>query len=334
MKDLIKKLTKSFGPSGFEDEVRLLIEEEVKKYGVELFVDPLGNLIAAKKSPTAQKSIMLAAHMDEIGFMVTFIDENGFLRFTNIGGLLKNTLIGSRVIFRNGTVGVIGQEKLKEKEELSLSKLYIDIGARNREEALEKVKIGATAVFFAPFSACQERLVANSLDNRVGCAVLIETLKRLPVSFPHDLYFVFTVQEEVGLRGAGPAAYHLKPDYGLAVDVTRVGDTPEPEFKMEVSLGRGPAIKIKDSSILCHPKVINHLLKTAENNKIAYQLEVLERGGTDAGAIHLAREGIPSGVLSIPCRYVHTPAEMVDSNDVENSIALLLEIVKNQWPDL
>jgi putative aminopeptidase FrvX len=331
MKDLIQKLTASFGPSGFEAKIRSLIEEEVKKYCDEIFVDPLGNLVAVKKSPAAEKDIMLAAHMDEIGFMVTFIDEKGFLRFTNIGGLLLNTLVGLRVFFSNGTVGVIGQEKLEQQKDLALNKLYIDIGAKNREDALKKVKIGDTANFFAPFSQNGDRIIAKSLDNRVGCALLLGTLKRLPETLPNNLYFVFTVQEEVGLRGAGTAAYHLKPDYGLAVDVTRVGDTPEPEFKMEVSLGKGPAIKIKDTSIICHPEVTGRLIKNAEEHKIPYQLEVLERGGTDAGTIHLSREGVPSGVLSIPCRYIHTPVEMADLNDIENGVALLLETLKDRW---
>ncbi|MGI5875213.1 MAG: M42 family metallopeptidase [Dethiobacteria bacterium] len=332
MRDLIQKLTATFGPAGSEQKIRLLIEEEAKKYCDEIFIDPLGNLVAIKKSPAAKKDILLAAHMDEIGFMVTFIDEKGFLRFTNIGGLLLNTLVGSKVIFSNGTVGVIGQEKLKQRKDLALNKLYIDIGAKDRDEALKMVRIGDTAAFFASFHQNGDRIVAKSLDNRVGCAVLLETLKKVPDSLPNNLYFVFTVQEEVGLRGAGPIAYRLKPDYGIAVDVTRVGDTPKPEFKMEVSLGKGPAIKIKDSSIICHPEVTGRMIEIAEKNKIPYQLEILERGGTDAGAIHLSREGVPAGVLSIPCRYVHTPAEIVDLKDIENGITLLLEILKDKWP--
>jgi tetrahedral aminopeptidase len=330
MNELIKKLSESFGPAGCENNVRSLISDEVKKLNFEHYVDTLGSLIVKVGSKGKQK-IIIAAHMDEIGLMVTYIDENGFLRFTNIGGVLKNTLLGTKVIFQNGTVGVIGQEKIKEPKELDFGKLYIDIGVSSRDEALEKVKIGHTAVFMPLFHQEGNRITSKSLDDRIGCYVLLEVLKRLPSSLPNKLYFVFTVQEEVGLRGAKTASHRLKPDYGLAVDVTRVGDTPKPEFKMVVSLGKGPAVKIKDSSVICHPKVVNLMIETAEKNQIPYQLEVLEQGGTDAGSIHLSRDGVPSGVLSVPCRYIHTPAEMVDLEDVENSISLLVELCKASW---
>ncbi|NMB41138.1 MAG: M42 family metallopeptidase [Firmicutes bacterium] len=334
MIELIKKLCESFGPSGRENTVRSLIIEELKKNGVDFTIDTLGNLIVTKESKESQdaKKILIAAHMDEIGLMVTFIDEDGFLRFTNIGGLLKNTLPGRKVVFENGTVGIIGQEKIKNTKELVLDKLYIDIGAQSHEEAKSKVKIGDMAVFLAPFSREGNRVMAKSLDNRIGCAVVLEALKKLlSFSLPNTVYFVFTVQEEVGLRGARPVAYRLKPDFGLAIDVTRVGDTPEPEFNTNVALGKGPTVKIKDSSVICHPQVTNLMIKVAENKNIPYQPEVLERGGTDAGAIHLVREGIPSGALSIPCRYIHTPAEMVDLDDVKNSVSFLSELLKVSW---
>lgn len=331
MMELIKKLCESFGPSGRENKVRSLIVEELEKLNEKYFIDPLGNVIAAKEKKDATK-ILVAAHMDEIGLMITFIDDNGFLRFTSIGGLLKNVLPGTKVFFENGTVGVIEQEKIRKSEELDFDKLYIDIGARNREEASNKVKIGDTAVFFAPFNQAENRIIAKSLDNRIGCAVLLEAMKRLSsISLPNEVYFVFTVQEEVGLRGARPVSYHLKPHFGLAVDVTRVGDTPEAEFKTSVSLGKGPAVKIKDSSVICHPRVTGLMIEVAEKNNIPYQLEVLEKGGTDAGAIHLTGEGIPSGVLSIPCRYIHSPSEMVDLDDVENSVLFLTELLKYSW---
>jgi tetrahedral aminopeptidase len=330
MKELIERLSESFGPAGCENNVRSLIIDEIKKLNLEHYVDTLGSLIVTVGSKAKQK-ILITAHMDEIGLMVTFIDENGFLRFTNIGGVLANTLPGTKVFFQNGTVGVIGQEKIKEPKDLDLSKLYIDLGVRNRDEALKKVKIGQTAVFLPSFHQEGNRISAKSLDDRIGCFVLLETLKRLPSAVTNQLFFVFTVQEEVGLRGAKTASYRLKPDFGLAVDVTRVGDTPEPDFKMVVSLGKGPAVKIKDSSVICHPRVVNLMIETAEKNQIPYQLEILEKGGTDAGAIHLSRDGVPSGVLSVPCRYIHTPAEMVDLEDVENSISLLVELCKTNW---
>jgi len=273
---------------------------------------------------------LVAAHMDEIGLMVTYIEENGFLRFTNLGGIPPGILWGLRVVFADGLVGVIGQEKIEGTRKPDLKQHYIDIGAADREEAQARVKIGDSAVYFAPVYQAGKRLSAKSLDNRIGCVVLLETLKRLGgLTLPVEVYFAFTVQEEVGLRGARTAAYRLKPDYGLAVDVTRVGDTPEPDFKTGVALGKGPAIKIMDSAVICHPGVTRLMQDVAEKKGIPFQPEVLERGGTDAGAIHLTREGVPSGALSIPCRYIHTPAEMVDLDDVENSIALLTELLKS-----
>ncbi len=330
MLELIERLTGTFGPAGSEGKIRALLCEEAEKLKHNYFVDTLGNLVVTAGGKSGKK-ILTAAHMDEIGLMVTFIEENGFLRFTNIGGILKNTLLGTRVVFENEIVGVIGQEKIKDAKNFSLDKLYIDIGAKDRNEAQEMLRIGSPAVFYTPFNRLGDRIVAKSLDNRIGCAVLLEVLKRLPSSLPNEVYFVFTVQEEVGLRGARTVSYRLEPDYGLAVDVTRVGDTPEPDYKMEVSLGKGPAVKIKDSSVICHQQVIQLIIETAETNNIPYQLEVLEKGGTDAGAIHLSKEGIPSGAISIPCRYVHSPGEMVDLHDVENSVSLMLELLKKNW---
>ncbi len=331
MKDLLSRLVDSFGPSGSEETVRSLIKKEIKGLSEEVFEDNLGNLVAYKGPKGVEGDLLIVSHMDEIGLMVTFIDENGFLRFTNIGGLPKNTLVGSRIVFRNGTSGVISQEKVKDQTELDFNKMFIDIGARSKKEALEKVKIGDTAVLVSAFSQECTRLIGKSMDNRAGCALLIETMRRLPASLPHGINFAFTVQEEVGLRGARPVTYSLKPRYGLAVDVTRVGDTPEPEYKMDVSLGKGPAIKVKDSSVICHARVVELMVRTAENNNIPYQMEVLERGGTDAGVIHLSREGVPSGVLSIPCRYVHTSSEMVDLQDLENGVLLLVALLKDKW---
>lgn len=243
MKELIRKLCASFGPAGREEQVRAVIAAEIEKLEENYFIDTLGNLVVSKGN-TDGKKVLVAAHMDEIGLMVTFIEENGYLRFTNIGGVLQRTLMGSRVFFENGTVGVIGQEKIKESRELDINRYYIDIGSANREEALAKIKIGDTAVYFTPMHQEGKRITAKSLDNRIGCVILLETLKRLSAStLPVEVYFAFTVQEEVGLRGARTIAYRIKPHYGLAVDVTRVGDTPEPEFRTGVSLGKGPAVK-------------------------------------------------------------------------------------------
>jgi len=194
------------------------------------------------------------------------------------------------------------------------------------------VKIGDSACLAQPFiNLPGGRCLAKAMDDRAGCAVLIETLRRLPERLPQEVCFVFSIQEELGLRGAKTAAYRYEPDFGIAVDVTLVGDTPKAPT-MAVSLGQGPAIKVKDSSILCHPRVRQLMVETAENNNISHQLEVLERGGTDAGAIHLSREGVPSGAISIPCRYVHSPSEMIDLKDALNAVELLVKLLTKEWP--
>ncbi len=328
--NLVESLTNISGPAGREEKIRSFIHKEAETFGDEIFTDALGNLVV-KKNNSSGKKILLAAHMDEIGLMVNFIEENGFLRFSAIGGVGREILLGTRVVFGNGTPGIIGREKLEEKEVAGFNRFYIDIGAGSREEALEKVKIGDAATFYPLCQRAGLRVTAKSLDNRAGCALLLQVLKSIPPSLPNEVYFVFTAQEEVGLRGAGAVAYKLKPDYALAIDVTRTGDTPDPEFKMDLALGNGPAIKIRDSSVICHPAVVQRMIRRAEKSNISYQLEVLERGGTDAGSIHLSREGVPSGALSIPCRYIHTPGEMVDLSDVEGGISLLIDLLKEKW---
>ena len=325
MKTVIRQLTEAFGPSGYETEVTELIKTMVEKHADEVKTDVLGNLIAIKNGSQDGQSIMFAAHTDEIGVVVTHIDDQGFLRFGSVGGVGISTLVGNRVRFAGGAVGAIYQEKGSWKE-LTLDKLYIDIGAENKEEALKKVKVGEFGIFHREFEDLGDRLIAKSMDDRVGCAVLIEALKKIQ-NPKNTLYFVFTAQEEVGLRGARTAAYGLEPDLGIALDVTLTGDMPEAR-RMAVSLGKGAAIKVKDSSLITHPKVKDLLVTLAEENKIPYQMEVLEAGGTDAGAIHLTKAGVPSGAISIPTRYVHSPSEMVDMRDVEACVNLVVALAE------
>jgi putative aminopeptidase FrvX len=292
----------------------------------ELKVDALGNLIALRKGKGGKK-VMLAAHMDEIGIVVNYVDEKGFLRFSALGGVFPHTLLGNRVEFENGVVGVIGVEKLESPDKVpTFDKLYIDVGAESREDC--PVKVGDIGVFSRPLIAQGQRLIAKAFDDRIGCAVLVKLLEEIG-DCEHDLYIVFTVQEELGLRGAVTSAYGIAPDVGIAVDVTRTGDTPEAP-KMAVALGKGPAVKVKDARMISHPGVRQALIRAAEQNGIPYQLEVLEGGTTDAAAIQLTREGIPTGVISIPCRYIHTPSEMVDLRDVENAVRLLLAYLSSK----
>jgi endoglucanase len=325
MKSLIKKLVESTGPSGYETQVRDVIRAEVEPYADEVRIDALGNLIAIKGEPGQEgKKILLAAHMDEIGVIATHVDENGFVRFTTIGGVSPRTCVGGRVRFLDGTIGVIGHEYIKDRSRLpTIEQMYIDVGAKSRASC--PVKVADTAAFERPYLELGDRLVSKAMDDRIGAAVLIETLRQLENS-PHQIFYVFSVQEEVGLRGATTAAYGIDPDIGIALDVTYSGDTPK-SIKMEVGLGKGPAIKVRDSGMFSDPQVVDWMVKTAEQNKLPYQLEVLEGGTTDARAIQLSRAGVPSGCISIPCRYIHAPSEMVDLNDVENAVKLLLGLL-------
>lgn len=327
MKELIKELTEAFGPSGSEDVVRELIRERVSEHVDELRVDPLGNLIALKRrtaeSDVERRKIMLAAHMDEIGVIISYIDEKGFMRFAPVGGVRALHLLGSRVVFADGTIGVIGREKPKGEEFPTIDKMYIDVGAPNKEQLTRRV--GDVGAFVRPFADLGQRMTAKAFDDRIGCAVLIQTLIDLRAT-PHDVYCVFTVQEEVGLRGALTSAFGVEPDVAIAVDVTMTGDTPE-AHPMAVSLGNGPAIKVKDGGMLTHPGVKNWMVDTAKRLGLPYQLEVLEGGTTDAMAIQTSRAGVAAGVLSIPCRYVHSPSEMVDHTDVQNAVRLLVELL-------
>ena len=325
MKDLIKKLTEAFGPSGREEQIREAIREEVEALADEVRVDTLGNLIALKKGDGTGKRVMLAAHMDEIGVIVSYVDEKGFLRAQPIGGLDATTLVGGRVQFADGAIGVIAPEDRQDyKKDADLSKLYIDVGATSREEA--RSRLGEAAAFVRPMADLGQRIVAKALDDRIGCVVLVETLRRLERT-PHDVYFVFSVQEEVGLRGARTGAYAIDPQIGIAVDITAAADTPEAP-KMSMKLGDGPCIKVMDSGMLAHPGIKNLLIQTAERHDIPYQLEVLDRGTTDAAAIQLVRSGVPAGTISLACRYYHTPSEMVDMDDVENSVRLLVALLE------
>lgn len=334
MKELIRSLTECFGPSGHEGAVRELIVRELPR-GAETRVDAMGSLIVHLAGGTGGgrsggtgrnggRRIMIAAHMDEIGIVVTHVDQKGFVRFGSVGGVFSLPLTGGRVQFASGITGVIGLEKLDDSSRVpAMDKFYIDVGATGPGDC--PVRVGDVACFHRDFEDLGRRIVAKAMDDRIGCAVLLLAMKELGRT-PHDLSFVFTVQEEVGLRGAGTAGYGLEPEIALAVDVTLTGDTPECA-PMAVSLGAGPAVKIKDGGMLAHSGVKDWLLRTAEEAKIPCQREVLTRGTTDASAIQLSRAGVPAGCISIPARYVHSPSEMVDSEDVQAAVQLLVRAV-------
>ena len=324
MKELIKELVESYGPSGHEGSVRDLIGSEIKGLADEVRTDALGNLIATRAGPVEAQKVMLSAHMDEIGIIVSYVDEKGFCRFQPVGGVGALSLYGGRVLFEDGTVGAMGLEKLENPGTVpALEKFYLDVGATSREDC--PVRVGDVACFLRPFEDRGDRLVAKAMDDRIGCAVQIGVMRELKDT-PHEVFFVFSAQEELGLRGARSSAYRLDPDLGIAVDVTRTGDTPESPT-MAVELAGGPAIKVKDGGMIAHPAVKELLVRTAEEHNIPYQLEVLVGGTTDAWAIQVSRAGVPTGCLSIPCRYVHSPSEMVDYGDVLNAVKLLTALL-------
>jgi len=321
MKELIKKLTETYSPSGYESAIREVILNEINPLAAEVRVDALGNIIARKGERGKNgKRVMVAAHMDEIGLIATHIDEKGFVRFTTVGVPFARYLLGGRIRFVNGVQGVIGSERPEKYNVIPPhDKMFIDVGATSNKDC--PVEIGDVAAFERPFVEMGPRLVAKSLDDRAGVAVAIETMRRLKGS-PNEVYFVFTVQEEVGVRGATVSAYGVDPEVGIAIDVTLTGDTPNP-IRRDIALGKGPAIKVKDHAMLSDPKVVAWMERSAQKAKISTQREVLTGGSTDARAIQLTRSGVPTGGLVIPCRYVHSPSEMIDYSDAENAVKLL-----------
>ncbi|MBE3589589.1 MAG: M42 family metallopeptidase [Firmicutes bacterium] len=330
MEELLKRLTETWGPSGREARVRALLQEVLAGRVDEMRVDALGNLICVKRPKGAARGrrVMFAAHMDEIGVIVTDIDERGFLRIGMVGGVSPQIAVGQRVLFENGLVGSVSHEPAPgvdfsrgESNELQFHKLWVDVGARSREEAEKLVGYGAMAVFHRPLEANEHVFIGKALDDRAGCAVLAQALLEMD-EVGNEVYAVFTVQEEVGLRGARTSAYGVDPQIGFAIDVTGTGDTPKAR-PMAVKLGGGAAVKAMDMSLVTPPEIRDLMVERAERRGIPYQIEVLAMGGTDAGAIHLTRAGVPSGCISIPTRYLHTPAEMVSKDDMRACVDLV-----------
>ncbi len=324
--DILKKLTEFDAPSGKEKVLHSFLKSEAEKLGYEVTTDALGSVIAHKKGNG--KKLMVAAHTDEIGVIANYIDDNGFIRFSAIGGLYKKELHKRRVRFENGTIGIIGaQEAFEEKSELN--NLFIDIGAKNKEEAEKMVKTGDTAVFDGAFFCNGDTVISKALDDRVGCYILLKVMAKIKDS-KNDLYFVFTAQEEVGIRGAKTSAYTVMPDFGIVVDVTDTGDMPDAP-KSDVKLGGGAAIKVMDRSVLSDDGVVKTLRKLAVDNSIPYTNEIMADGGTDAGAIALTGGGVKAGGISVPVRYIHSPSELASVSDIDACIKLLRAACEYEW---
>lgn len=312
----------AFGPSGREEAVREAIAAIAGAYIDDITTDALGNMICRKKG--SGKKVLFAAHMDSIGVVATYIDEKGFIRFSQVGGLFKGDLINITVRFANGTRGVISYEEKTPFKDLALDNLFIDIGAKDRAQAETMVQVGDFAVFDAPRFEQNGVLCGPYLDNRIGCVTLLLAMEQLAdAQNDNDLYFVFTAQEEVGLRGAGAAAFAVEPDVAIAVDVTDTGDLPERKTPMAVDMGKGPAVKVMDRSVICTPAVCAALEQAAKDCGIATQREILQFGGTDTSALQKARAGVQAGAVSIPTRYIHSPSEMCAVGDVEDAAKLL-----------
>jgi len=324
IKDTLRALCTTYGPTGNEGTIANLIRSMVADVADEIKTDALGNLIVIKKGQK-EGTVMFSAHMDEIGLMITYIEEDGFLRCTPVGGVNPVNARYRQVRFENGTVGILGSEPAKPAE-LTMDKLYIDIGCATREEARKKVEIGDICAFTGEYLDMGDRVSTKSLDNRAGCAVVVEALRALPTD-AMTVAAVFSTQEEVGLRGAKTAAWSVNPDVGIALDVTPAGDTPKAD-KLAMTLGKGPCIKIKDASVICAPSVVKWLEDAAKEGGIVCQREVLPYGGTDTAAIQLTGSGIPAGCISIATRYVHSQAETAQFSDMELAVQLLVQAAK------
>lgn len=344
----LKTLAETISVSGHEDELREKVIELLKPYANELYTDALGNVIAVKKGAGKGK-VMVAAHMDEIGLMVSHIDKNGFLRIQPIGGWNPLVLPGQRLLIKGengivrGVVGLTPPHIMKEEEAKKvpeIKSLFVDVGASSREEAEKMgIRIGSTAVIERSVERLGEtRATGRAFDDKVGVAALIHAFKEANPG-ETDFYAVVTVQEEVGLKGARVTAYKISPDIALAIDVTVAADVPGvPDEAQITRLRKGPAIKIMDgrggSGLLAHPEVRRRLIEVARERGIPYQLEILPGGTTDAAIIALNKEGVPAGTVSVPTRYIHSPIEVLDLGDAVNTVNLVagfIESITGEW---
>ena len=321
----LKKIVMPIGVSGDEGEISAVLAAEIAPYVDKVYNDALGNLIAFKKGKGKKpKKLMFAAHMDEIGFMASYIDDDGFIRVSRLGGINYQAASFSEVVFKNGTKGVLVPEARIPggQREYRPENYYVDIGAKSKKDAMRRVKIGDTCrVAPGLIKLSGSRVAGRPIDDRIGCMMLVEAAKSVK-EFENDTYFVFTVQEEVGVRGAKTSAFAITPDYAVAVDIGGSGDTPSC-VPLAVNLGEGIAIKIKDAMVICNPKMIALQKKIAEEAKIPYQMEILEGGGTDTCMLQQAAGGCIAGALSVPTRYGHSAVEVIDLNDVAGGIKIL-----------
>ncbi len=335
MLDLLERLCLADGISGREDKVRELIISEINGK-CEYEIDPMGNILAFKKGKKrAEKKVMLSAHMDEVGFIVTYICENGFLKFTNVGGVDSKVTLGKTVtVGEKGVKGVIGSKAIhlchgdEEKTAPALDKLYIDIGAKNGQEAEKYVEIGDSVHFCSDFVRFgKNKIKAKAIDDRFGCAVM---LKMLDSELEYDTYFAFLVQEEVGCRGASAAAFSLKPDYAIVLEATTAADVAFVDEADSVCVqGKGAVVSFMDRSTLYNRDLFRGAFKLAKENNISIQTKTTVAGGNDAGAIHKTNGGIYTVAVSLPCRYIHSATSVADTADMASCYELAVLLAEN-----
>jgi len=329
---ILKELSEAIGVSGDEESVRAVVLDAVRQHADEVKVDALGNVLALKRGTGQQRlRVMLAAHMDEVGLMVVSHDSDGFLRVEAVGGidprLLPGTLLQVGPDHVPGVIGVKPIHLLREKEGQEAPKiedLVVDVGATSKDEARKLAPLGTYATFTTPFRELGPTVSGKAFDDRAGCTVLVELLRG--ERFPSDLHAVFTVQEEVGLRGAQVAAYAVEPDCAFALEGTIADDIPkDKDVSPTTQLGKGPAITVMDRSFIADRRLVKLLTSTAEELGIPYQFKQPGIGGTDAGTIHFARQGVPSATVAVPCRYIHSPVTMLSLDDLNNTVRLMRE---------
>jgi putative aminopeptidase FrvX len=341
MNELLKSLTEAVGVSGAEKEIRLLIRDLIADHVDEWHVDAMGNLIALKKGDGASDlRVMVDAHMDEVGLMITGFDNNGTLKLTNVGGFNNRALLGKVVqVGPNKITGVIGLRPVHlstaaQRNTLTkISAMRIDIGAKNKEAATGKINVGDRAAFVTGYEESGQTAIGKAFDNRAGCAALIELLQDQP--YPFDLYAAFTVQEEVGLRGASVAAYGINPDVAFVLECTPAYDLPNKnDASPNVALGKGASIYVMDKGTLQDPRLVAHITKTAAGHDIPYQIRQPGGGGTNTAAIQRARRAIPAATIAIPGRYAHTPTMMINLEDYANVVKLAKATLRNLTADI
>lgn len=339
---MFKELTDAPGAPGHEGDVRKIMREYIEPYADELQADNLGSLIARKGSSRSGPKVMVAGHLDEVAFMVSMITDDGFLRFQPLGGWWEQVMLAQRVAVqtRNGVIeGVIGSvpphilPQDQRKKPVEMKKMFIDIGAADKDEAEEfGVRPGDTVIPITPFTVMKNPkiMMAKAWDNRIGCAIAIEVLKRLQEEeHANTVYGVGTVQEEVGLRGAKTSVHAVDPDVAFAVDVGIAGDTPGVSKEdVQAEMGKGPQLLIFDGSMIPHRGLRDFVIDTAQEQKIPFQYDMIKGGGTDAGRLHLHGQGVPSMVISIPTRYIHSHAALLHRDDFENAVDLLVHVIK------